>query len=80
MCLPAGDASGAVRAGGGGLFARAEWARPVLVGAALLSSAAVILFWEGGTEMAMQKGLIGLLINAALMIALWSGRLPALAN
>lgn len=66
--------------GGGGVLAQAEWARPVLVGAAILSSAAVVLFWEGGMEMAMQKGLIGLLINVALLILLWSGRSLAFAN
>ena len=66
--------------GGGGLLAEATWTRPVLVGAAILSSAAILLFWEGGMEMAMQKGLLGLLINVALLIALWSGRSFALAN
>jgi len=66
--------------GGGGVLAEAGWARPVLTAAALLSSATVVLFWEGRIEMAMQKGLLGLLINVALLIALWSGRSLPMAN
>ena len=66
--------------GGGGLFAEATWARPVLVAAAILSSVAILLFWEGGMTMAMQKGLLGLLINVALLLLLWSGRSLAFAN
>lgn len=66
--------------GGGGIVVRAAWARPVLVSAALLSAVAIALFWEGGMGMAMQKGLIGLLISVALLIVLWSGRFPALTN
>ena len=31
-------------------------------------------------EMAMQKGVLELLINGALLVALWNGRLITLAN
>lgn len=65
-------------AGGVGLFSRATWARPLLTGAALLSSALIVAFWEGGLQMSVQKGLIGLSINVVLLVALWSAR-PAVA-
>lgn len=56
---------------GTGFLARAGWARPLLAGAALLSSTLVVLFWEGGFHLWMEKGLIGLLINAVLLVGLW---------
>ena len=57
-------------AGGIGLFTRASWGPGALVSAALLSSALIVLFWEGGLGMWMQKGMLGLLINVVLLIAL----------
>lgn len=53
--------------GGIALFAQVSWWRPLLAGAALFSSALILLFWEGGLQMAVQKGLLGLLINVALL-------------
>lgn len=58
---------------------RAGWAAVLLSGAALLSSVLILLFWEGGLEMWMQKGLIGLLINVTLLLALWVARPSILA-
>lgn len=67
-------------AGGIGLIARAGWGAGVLVGAALLSSALIVLFWEGGLSMSMQKGVLGLLINVVLLIVLLVLRPASLAS
>lgn len=53
-----------------GIFTRAEWLHPVLLGSVVLSSSILILFWDGSTQMLVQKGLIGLLINIAILIAI----------
>ena len=55
-------------------IARAGWAQALLAGAALLSSLVIVLFWEGGLHMWAQKGLLGLLINVVLLLALWFAR------
>jgi hypothetical protein len=57
-------------AGGVGIFADAEWQRPLLLGPALFSAALVLLYWDGGTEMIVQKGLVGLMINAGIVVML----------
>ena len=49
---------------------RAVWSRPLLAASAILSSIIILLFWDGSLEMAAQKGLLGLLINAAIPVAL----------
>ena len=64
---------------GAGFFTQAAWARPALAVAALLSSALILLFWNSGLNMWMEKGLIGLLINLALLAVLWLGHSPSLA-
>ena len=43
--------------GGIALFAEASWWRPLLACAAVFSSALILFFWEGGLQMAVQKGL-----------------------
>jgi hypothetical protein len=53
-----------------GVMARGEWWRPVLIGSTILSSVTLILFWDGSTDLIVQKGLIGLVINGAIMIAM----------
>ena len=47
-----------------------EWWRPVLIGAAVLSSVTLIIFWDGSLDLIVQKGLIGLVINGAILIAM----------
>jgi hypothetical protein len=64
-------------AGGTGIFLQQEWLRPVLIGSAIFSSAIIVLFWDGSREMLVQKGLLGLLINLAVLIALLVFKLPA---
>lgn len=64
-------------AGGIGIFIQQNWWRPALVGSAILSSVIIILFWDGSTEMLVQKGMLGLLINLVILIALLVLGLPA---
>ncbi len=64
-------------AGGLGLFLQAGWWGHVVIGSAVLSTAIVLLFWDGQPEMMVEKGLIALIINGALLVALvvfhWPG-------
>jgi hypothetical protein len=57
-------------AGGIGIFSQQEWWRPVVVGSAAFSTAIILLFWDGSTQRLAEKGLIALLINAVILIAL----------
>ncbi len=53
-----------------GVMARSEWWRPVLIGSAILSSVTLVIFWDGSTDLIVQKGLLGLAINGAILIAM----------
>jgi hypothetical protein len=64
-------------AGGIGVFAHQGWWRPVVIGSAAFSAVAVPLFWDGGLQLLVQKGLIGFLINVAFLVALVAFRWPS---
>ena len=53
-----------------GLFAGSDWWRPVLVGAAVFSAAIILVLWDGGRQLIVQKGLLGLLIDLGILTAL----------
>lgn len=53
-----------------GIFLRADWIRPVLIGSAIFSSTAILLFWDGSGEMLVQKGVLGLAINLAILVVM----------
>jgi hypothetical protein len=55
--------------GGIGLLASQAWWRPVVTGAALFSSILYILFWNGRTQNLDGQGAIGILIDAAILLA-----------
>jgi hypothetical protein len=57
----------AFAASGIGLLSQAEWTRPLLVASAGVSSAVILVFWDGNTQLLVQKGLIGLLINLVII-------------
>ncbi len=57
-------------AGGVGVLARQDWWRPVVIGSAAFSAVIIILFWDGGLPRIVEKGLLGFLINVALLVAL----------
>jgi hypothetical protein len=56
--------------GGIGVFARQDWWRPAVIGSAAVSAVIIILFWDGGLQKIVEKGLVGFLINVALLVAL----------
>ena len=58
-------------AGGIGLFAGQPWWRPVVIGAAVFSSSIFILFWDGIAKDLSSKGLFAILINLAILAALF---------
>ena len=55
--------------GGVGLFAKQDWWRPVIVGAATFSSVLYLLFWNGTFQALDNQGAIGILINLAILAA-----------
>ena len=55
-------------AGGLGLFLQQDWWRPVTVGAAVLSTAIFIVFWDGKSKSLSDNGGIGVLINLAILV------------
>jgi hypothetical protein len=59
----------ALVAGGVGIALRPESWRPTVAGAAVLSSAVIVLFWDGGLETPVDEGVIGLPIDAAILAA-----------
>ncbi|MBN2469621.1 MAG: hypothetical protein JXN59_02760 [Anaerolineae bacterium] len=53
-----------------GVLMGAGWWRSLLIGAAAFSTVVILLFWDGGMDHIVEKGLLGLLINVALLVAL----------
>jgi hypothetical protein len=58
-------------AGGVVLLAGLPWWRPLVAGSALLSSVIYLFFWDGKWQNAQDQGAIGLLINVALVMAVF---------
>ena len=55
-------------AGGGlGLLLKQGWWRPLVVGAAALSSLVYLLFWDGTSQRLDNQGFIGILLNLAVL-------------
>jgi len=65
-------------AGGVGLLLRQGWFRPVTAAAAGLSALIYLLAWDGKMQMLSEKGGIGILIDAAILIVLLIFRWPVL--
>jgi hypothetical protein len=51
-----------------GTLTGGAWARPVLIGAAIFSATLMVIFWDGKPTMVVEKGLVGLTINVALLV------------
>lgn len=62
----------------GGLFARANWWKPAVVLSAFFSASVILLFWDGRAELLVQKGLIGFLIDLAILFSILVLRPPAI--
>jgi hypothetical protein len=53
-----------------GILSQQAWWRPVTLIAAIFSTIVIILFWDGSLQMPVQKGLLGVLINSVILVAL----------
>ena len=53
--------------GGAGLLSRQNWSRPWLIAASLISAISILVFWDGGFDLLVQKGLLGLLISLGVL-------------
>ncbi len=62
--------------GGAGILLSQTWWRPVVVGVAALSSLVYILFWDGRMQDLDGQGVVGLLINLAILFAVLVLRWP----
>jgi len=58
------------------IFAGQTWWYPVLIGSAVFSSAIFILFWDGAAQQLANKGGVGILINLAILVALFGFHWP----
>lgn len=58
--------------GGIGLAFGQGWWRPAIVWSGVFSMVMIVLFWDGSTNMIVEKGLVGFLLSlAAVVIAGW---------
>lgn len=58
-------------AGGTGVLLVQPWWRPVVVGSAAFSALSFLLFWDGKMQKLHDKGGIGVLINIAIVVAVF---------
>ncbi len=65
-------------AGGIGVWASQIWWRPVVAGAVALSCMVYILFWDARMQNLDGQGLVGLLIDLAIVVAVFVLGWPAL--
>ncbi len=56
--------------GGTGVVVQASWWRPLLIGTLVVSALGIVLFWDGSPALLVEKGVLGLLINVVLLVAL----------
>jgi hypothetical protein len=63
-------------AGGVGFLANQAWWRPMVMGAAGFAAVITILFWDGTLNKLHDQGGIGLLIDVAILAALFTGKWP----
>jgi hypothetical protein len=64
-------------AGGVGIFIRQAWWRPMVVGSAAFSTLIFIFFWDGKLQALDDQGWVGLLINLAILIAVFLLKWPS---
>lgn len=63
--------------GGVGILVNQAWWRPVVVGVAAFSSLVYILFWNGRMQNLDGQGVVGILIDMAILLAVLIFRWPA---
>jgi uncharacterized membrane protein YphA (DoxX/SURF4 family) len=64
--------------GGIGIFVGQAWWRSAVVGSAAFSSVMIILFWNGKMQELADQGLIAIMINVAILVAVLVLRWPDL--
>ena len=55
-------------AGGVGYGLSRDWATPVVVGAAVLSTVVLVVMWDGRFDLLVEKGILGVFINAFVIV------------
>jgi hypothetical protein len=54
-------------AGGVGYALGRDWATPLLVGTAVLSTVVLVAMWDGRFDLLIEKGIVGVAINVAVV-------------
>jgi hypothetical protein len=54
--------------GGVTVLARASWSRTALIASAAFSLTSLLLFWDGGTDRIVARGLVGVLLNIVILV------------
>lgn len=54
-----------------GLLAKQDWPRSWMIAASVISSITIVVFWDGNSGMPVEKGLLGLLINLGILLAIF---------
>jgi hypothetical protein len=54
--------------GGVGNLTQQVWSQSVLIFSAVFSSLLLVIFWDGNFSLLVEKGLLGLIINLALIV------------
>ncbi len=63
---------------GTGLIVQQSWWGPCAVAAALLSIAGIVGFWDGKPDHPIEKGLLGIVIDVAVLVAVLYFEWPAI--
>lgn len=63
-------------ASGVGLFARAQWWRSLMLASAVFSALVILTFWDGRAGLLVEKGLVGFLIDMAIIFLLLALKWP----
>jgi hypothetical protein len=56
--------------GGSGLLLNQDWFRLIIVASSLLSVLTIAIYWDGDLSKLVEKGLIGLILSLAFVIAI----------
>ena len=56
---------------GTGLLAKQDWSRAWMIAASVISTITILVFWDGNIGMPVEKGLLGLLINIGILVAIF---------
>jgi hypothetical protein len=56
-------------AGGAGILLTQDWWRPTVVASAVFSGIVLLLLWDGKMQKLAENGVIGVLINAAILVS-----------